>query len=353
MDDPAGSSTSVILTDRAGWKQQNLGDLAPAIPAESDAGKAEGHFNEAEALALAHHLRDLVDEPANGIRQGDIAILLRAKTRASLYVDALKQAGLTPYVVSGGGFWKTREAIELRALLSVIANPLDDNELLGALTSPACGLSTDALWLLRKAAGHRRPLWPALSALAGAAGPIAEAVDWLDKVPELDRERAVAFVDTVDSLRSRAVTLPLAELIEAAVSETGYDLANLTRDRSANGFATIRRAGSLAREYEAGEGRNLRGFLDWSRLSEELDSEAMAAPADEASDVVRVMTVHAAKGLQFKVTLCRTSAASATAPTNTRSSSAGRRTRTRRTSRSASASRASTAARSRPMTGAS
>ena len=301
-DDGAVASTTMILTDHDGWKPHDLGGLAPAIPAESDAGKAEGHFNEAEALALAHHLRELVDEPANGIRQGDIAILLRAKTRASLYVDALKQAGLTPYVVSGGGFWKTREAIELRALLSVIANPLDDNELLGALTSPACGLSTDALWLLRKAAGHRRPLWPALSALAGAAGPIAEAVDWLDKVPELDRERAVAFVDTVDSLRSRAVTLPLAELIEAAVTETGYDLANLTRDRSANGFATIRRAGSLAREYEAGEGRNLRGFLDWSRLSEELDSEAMAATADEASDVVRVMTVHAAKGLQFKVT---------------------------------------------------
>jgi len=296
------TSTSVILTDHDGWKPLNLGELAPAIPPEAEVGKEQDHFNEAEALALAHHLRDLVDDVGNGVRQGDIAILLRAKTRTRLYVNALKQAGLTPYVVSGGGFWKTREAIELRALLSVVANPLDDNQLLGALTSPACGLSTDALWLLRKTSGHRIPLWPALSALATGKNPEPEAAEWLEKVPDGDRERAGEFVDTVNSLRRRAAMLPLAELIEAAVTETGYDLANLLRDPSANGFASIRRAESLAREYEAAEGRSLRGFLEWSRLSEELDSEAAAATADEASDVVRVMTVHAAKGLQFKVT---------------------------------------------------
>ncbi len=296
------ASASVILTDHDGWKPLEMGELAPAIPPEAEVGKVQDHFNEAEALALAHHLRNLVEDPANDVRQGDIAILLRAKTRSQLYVNALKQVGLTPYVVSGGGFWKTREAIEVRALMSVVANPLDDNQLLGALTSPACGLSTDALWLLRKASAWGDPLWPALSALSTGDAPNPDGADWLEKVPHGDRDRAVTFVGTVNSLRRRVATLPLAELIEAAVTETGYDLANLVRDPSANGFAAVRRVQSLAREYEAAEGRSLRGFLDWSRLSEELDSEAAAATADEASDVVRVMTVHAAKGLQFKVT---------------------------------------------------
>jgi ATP-dependent exoDNAse (exonuclease V) beta subunit len=313
--DPAGSSTTVIMTDNLGWAEQDLGEIAPAIPAESDVGKPTDDRNEAEALALAHQLRDLVDDSTNGVRQGDIAILLRAKTRTDLYVQALLQVGLSPYVVSGGGFWKTREAVEVRALLSVIANPLDDNELLGALTSPACGLSTDTLWLIRKASDSYEPLWPALVKLAGneaggvadetgaeAGGADPEGADWLARVAEEDRERARRFVGTIDSLRNRAASMPLASLIEAAVTETGYDLANLLRDPSANGLATIRRAESLAREFEAGEGRNLRGFLDWSRLSEELDSEAAAATADESSDVVRLMTIHAAKGLQFKVT---------------------------------------------------
>ena len=300
--DGADSTTTLILTDRAGWKPLELGPLAPAIPPELDTGSKHGNFNEAEALAVAHHLRDLVEDPTTGIRQGDIAILLRAKTRRDLYVSALRQVGLTPYVVSGGGFWKTREAIEVRALLSVIANPLDDNQLLGALTSPACGLSTDALWLLRQASQPYKPLWPALSALATGEVSQLKGPDWLAQMPEGDREKGVRFVDTVNSLRRRQAGLPLAELVEAAVTETGYDLANLFRDRTADGLAAIRRVGSLAREFEAAEGRSLRGFLDWSRLSEELDSEAAAATADEASDVVRIMTVHAAKGLQFKVT---------------------------------------------------
>jgi ATP-dependent exoDNAse (exonuclease V) beta subunit len=300
--DPSGSSTTLILTDKLGWKEQDLGEMAPAIPAESGVGKEADHRNEAEALALAHHLRGLVENSSNGVRQGDIAILLRAKTRTELYVKALEQAGLNPYVVSGGGFWKTREAVEVRALLSVIANPLDDNELLGALTSPACGLSTDTLWLLRRASAPYEPLWPALKALAGEDAAGLEAAEWLEHVSEVDSQRAVGFVATINSLRGRASAMPLASLIEAAVTETGYDLANLLRDPSANGLATIRRAESLAREFEAGEGRNLRGFIDWSRLSEELDSEAAAATADEASDVIRLMTIHAAKGLQFKVT---------------------------------------------------
>ncbi|MEX1219531.1 MAG: UvrD-helicase domain-containing protein [Solirubrobacterales bacterium] len=301
-NDPSGSSTTLILTDHLGWREMELGEMAPAIPAESEVGKPADHRNEAEALALAHHLRDLVDDSTNEVCQGDIAILLRAKTRTDLYVKALEQAGLSPYVVSGGGFWKTREAVEVRALLSVIANPLDDNQLLGALTSPACGLSTDTLWLLRKASAPYQPLWPALATLADKDGAGVEDAQWLAHVPHMDRERATRFVSTIDSLRNRSSAMPLASLIEAAVTETGYDLANLLRDPSANGLATIRRAESLAREFEAGEGRNLRGFLDWSRLSEELDSEAAAATADEASDVVRLMTIHAAKGLQFKVT---------------------------------------------------
>ncbi|MCB0828063.1 MAG: UvrD-helicase domain-containing protein [Solirubrobacterales bacterium] len=305
-DQSAPASVSILLTGRNGWKPEDLGELAP--PGNPEVGKEQDHYNEAEALAVARHLRGLVDEEENGISQGDIAILLRAKTRTHLYVEALRQFGLTPYVVAGRGFWTTREAVELRALLAVIANPLDDNNLLGALTSPACGLSSDALWLLRRATPWNRPFWPTLASVARSTAlpghgyeTADDAAEWLEQIPDQDIAKAATFVEQTDSLRRRATIVPLDELIDEAATVTGYDLANLIRDPSGNGLATVRRAASLAREYEAAEGRTLRGFLDWASLSEQLDSEAAAATADEASDVVRIMTIHAAKGLEFKV----------------------------------------------------
>ncbi len=60
------ASASVILTDHDGWKSLEMGELAPAIPPEAEVGKVQDHFNEAEALALAHHLHDLVKDLANG-----------------------------------------------------------------------------------------------------------------------------------------------------------------------------------------------------------------------------------------------------------------------------------------------
>ena len=298
------SSNSLILTAHDGWKELDLGPLAPAIPAEEKIGKEQDHFNQAEALLVAHRLRELVDDPSNDIEQGDITILLRAKTRTDIYVSALGQVGLTPYVVAGSGFWKKPEAIELVSLLSTIANPLDENHLLGALTSPACAVSTDGLWLIRKASPKYGLLWPTIRALATPGSKVPDGTDEerLGLVPQVDRDRLKGFVATIDLLRDRRSSLPLDELTELAVTETGYDLAILHRDDTGNGLANVRRVESLAREFESANGRDPRAFLDWVALSEELDSEASVATADENSDVVRLMTVHAAKGLEFKVT---------------------------------------------------
>ncbi len=303
LPEEGATSSSLILTAHDGWKTLDLGPLAPAVPADQEIGKDQDHFNEAEALRVAHRLRDLVDDPGNDVQQGDITILLRAKTRTDIYVSALGQVGLTPYVVAGSGFWKKPEAIELVSLLSTVANPLDENNLLGALTSPACAVSTDALWLIRKGAPKYGALWPTIEALVtpGVEAPEGCRTDRLDLIPEKDLGRLKDFVSTVELLRDRRAALPLDELIELAVTETGYDLAILHRDDSGNGLANVRRVESLAREFESANGRDLRGFLDWTILSRDLDSEASVATTDENSDVVRLMTVHAAKGLEFKV----------------------------------------------------
>ena len=85
------------------------------------------------------------------------------------------------------------------------------------------------------------------------------------------------------------------------MTETGYDLAVLMRPAGEARYANVRKLARLAAEFEAREGRDLRGLLDFLGARAESDAEAQAATAAEGHDGVRIMTVHNAKGLEFGV----------------------------------------------------
>jgi ATP-dependent helicase/nuclease subunit A len=254
----------------------------------------------AEARALARRLRELVD--AGEARRGDIVVLLRAFTHVDAYEEALERAGLDPYVVGGRGYWSQQQVEDMLRLLSAIANPLDDEMLLGALACPAVGVSPDALWLLRRAATEGRHLWPLIAWRFGDSERVPEPVEetWLDQVPGEDAERLERFCSTLAGLRAAAPVVALDELVERTMTDFGYDLALLARRRGRGRMANVRKLIRLAREFEAHEGRDLRGFLV---AAEELtgrdEREGVAATQPEDHDGVRVMTVHAAKGLEF------------------------------------------------------
>jgi ATP-dependent helicase/nuclease subunit A len=226
---------------------------------------------------------------------------LRAFTHLDAYEDSLERAGLRPYVVGGRGYWSQQQVADVCSLLAVIANPLDDHALFGALASPACGVAPDTLWLLRKAAGKRRHVWPAVERAAGVGEAELPEPERLEGIPASERELLATFVAKIASLRERGPRLSLSGLIEAAVTETGYDLAVLTRPAGEARFANVRKMGRLASEFESREGRDLRGFLDFLAARAESDAEAQAATAAEGHDGVRIMTVHNAKGLEFGV----------------------------------------------------
>lgn len=296
-----GEEIEMLFTEHEGWAGFDLGPMSPAIDLnEHDAPATSGSY-EAEALLLAQHLKATLDR--TGISPADTVVLFRAKSRIPMFSEALTQVGLKPYVVGGSGFWDSREGMDLRCLLGVVANPLDDESLLGALAGPACGLSSDALLLISRADGSG-PMWPALVAFTGegdATGAPAPGADLAGILGEIDRARARRFVRAVRAIREKAATTPLGETVEATVVETGYDLANVIRDKDAGGLANLRRIASLASSYEKTQGRDLRGFLEWAELSASLDSEAAVATQEEESDVVRLMTVHKSKGLEFEL----------------------------------------------------
>jgi ATP-dependent exoDNAse (exonuclease V) beta subunit len=247
-----------------------------------------------------------------------MVVLLRAFTHLDAYEDSLERAGLRPYTIGGRGYWSQQQVADVCALLATIANPLDDQALFGALASPACGAAPDTLWLLRAAAGRRRHIWPALERAAHSPIPsrgssithdaaeeprkveLAEP-ERLEQIPASERELLRDFVRTIEGLRARAGRLSLAALIDAAIAATGYDLAILIRPSGEARFANIRKLMRLAGEFEAREGRDLRGLLDFLASRADADVEAEAASAIEGHDGVRIMTVHSAKGLEFGV----------------------------------------------------
>jgi ATP-dependent helicase/nuclease subunit A len=286
-----GPPVELLLTGRDGWDEEEI-ELEPAIDGHTPLNCL------AEARAVAARLRELSEQ---GVDRGEMVVLLRAFTHLDAYEDSLERAGLRPYVVGGRGYWSQQQVSDVCALLATIANPLDDQALFGALASPTCGAAPDTLWLLRAATGKRRHVWPALERAVGAGEAELAAPERLQQIPASEIELLSRFVATLTGLRERGPRLPLAGLIEAATTETGYDLAVLMRPAGEARFANVRKLMRLAAEFEAREGRDLRGLLDFLAARAESDAEAQAATAAEGHDGVRIMTVHNAKGLEFGV----------------------------------------------------
>ncbi|MEX2196024.1 MAG: UvrD-helicase domain-containing protein [Thermoleophilaceae bacterium] len=286
-----GPAVEVLLTERDGWEEE--GELAGVSPDE----QAQS-WRVAEARFLAARLREHADE---GFPRGHMVVLLRAFTYVEAYERALDEQGLSPYVVGGRGYWSRQQVNDLRQLLGAIANPLDELALFGSLASPACGVRPDTLWLLKRAAGGRRA-WTALRALYGPGDQELEigAPELAEHIPADDAERLRVFCATLLELRDAGPALGLEGLIERAIADTGYDLALLMRSEGRRRMANVRKLMRLARDYEAAEGPDLRGFLDFVDSEREIRArEGEAALQAEDHDGVRIMTVHGAKGLEF------------------------------------------------------
>jgi len=286
-----GPAVELLLTGREGWDDGEI-RLDPATDARTPANQL------AEARFLAARLRELADQ---GVERGAMVVLLRSFTRLDAHEDSLERAGLRPYVVGGRGYWSQQQVADVCTLLATIANPLDDQALLGALASPACGVAPDTLWLLRAAAGRGRHLWPAVEQATGLGEDEDADRARLEAIPDTELELLRGFAETLRDLRRRATSLSLPGLIDAAVTETGYDLAVLMRPAGEARFANVRKLMRLAADFESAEGRDLRGLLDFLAARADADADAQAATAVEGHDGVRIMTIHSAKGLEFDV----------------------------------------------------
>jgi len=251
-----------------------------------------------EARWLARHLRRLIaagrlvrDRETGAVRPvraGDVALLFRAMTDVAPYETALRDEGLDYYTVGGSAFYVQQEINDLINVLSAIEDPYDAVGLAGALRGPFFGLSDDGLY------------W-----LATARRDITEGVSVADEIAGLsgmDRDRALRARRLLERWRGLKDRLPMAALIDRVLEESGYEAALLAEPFGDRKRANARKLVRMARDYDRQGGFTLAQFVAGLRAQlRDPSREEQAATTDETGDCVRLMSVHAAKGLEFPV----------------------------------------------------
>ena len=247
------------------------------------------HWRRAEARHIAARVRQLVD--VGEATAGEIVLLFAAGTDAEWYEEELRKAGLDTYRATGRGYFGQQQVVDLLAYLRLLHNRYDDEALVTVLASPLVGLSNDALVLLRRAA-PRRPLFQPFE--RGLPGDLSER----------DRHLCRAFLQRYERLAGAANGLSLERLCERIVSDHDYDLAVLAQWDGRRRYANMRKLARLARSYEDLRGRDIEGFVRFVREQEAVGARELEAVAEEEDgDAVRLLTIHSAKGLEFKVVI--------------------------------------------------
>ncbi|MBM3677404.1 MAG: hypothetical protein FJW96_05900 [Actinobacteria bacterium] len=245
------------------------------------------HWRRGEARHIARRIRELVDTGA--ATPGEIVLLFAAGTDAEWYEEELRRLDLATFRSTGRGYFGQQQVADLLAYLRLLQNRYDDEALTSVLASPLVGVSNDALVSIRRAAS-RRPLF---SGIERALPPDLAAED-----VRLIR----AFKQRYERLVVLSQRAGLERLCEQILVEHDYDLAVLTRWDGRRRYANLRKLARLARSYEALRGRDIEGFVRFVRDQEALGSKELEAMAEEeGAEAVRLLTIHAAKGLEFKV----------------------------------------------------
>ncbi len=228
-------------------------------------------------------VRDKQSGVRRPIRPADIAILFRSRASHHEFEEALEARRIPSYVYNGLGFFEAGEVRDVVALLRFLAEPSSDLRAAAFLRSRLVRLSDPGL----------QRLAPALAAaLTGRALPPSAARLDAEDAAVLGRVRAslAGWLDLADRI-------PPAELLDRVLAESAY-AHEIRGSRAAAARENIKKIRSLVRRLQNS------GYLTLARLADHLDRLSAGDESNaviDAVDAVNLMTVHAAKGLEFPV----------------------------------------------------
>jgi ATP-dependent helicase/nuclease subunit A len=288
-----------------------------------DDPKAEQTSRALDAEQLARRIVSLVEPDAGGDRAkySDIALLFRAMTHVQTYESVFRRANIPYQTVLGRGFYEREEITDLIQLLRFLDNKTDELALAAVLRSPLCGISDNALLALRCA--------PWLDELDTDTADLLRHFTQTRKLYlALLRHRDIAYIsddehvlldraaDMIKGLIARQHHYALSQLLRFAVAKSEYETVVAATFDGAQRLANVQRLFTLAERFEGSGAHLIRDFVRYVEEFEAIGSRESEGQIDEATNAVRLMTIHQAKGLEFPIVIIPDLQRSAKPPDN-------------------------------------
>jgi DNA helicase-2/ATP-dependent DNA helicase PcrA len=266
------------------WTENPSGELVTLFEAFDEREEAQFVLREVERLNAA------------GTRMGDIAILYRTNAQSRAVEDVFVRYGMPYRLVGGTRFYERKEVKDVLAYLRLVANPYDAVSLQRVVNVPARGIGAkSSAELGRWARSLGVSAYEALRLAAGLG--LDGGLEPATSIPFAARAREAlrGFLLLLEGLRELRDSVPLPELLNQLFERSGY--ASYLRDGSEEGeerWANVVELRNKARDYEDLEPDvALQRFLEDVSLVQDVDT------LDAESDAVTLITLHAAKGLEF------------------------------------------------------
>lgn len=338
LADGAASDASETGERAASRKQTVAGENEPA----------ELSVKEQEAYGVAAQIKTLLrefqvtDKETGTLRRAafrDIVILLRSLSGwDEVFKRVLEQEGIPVHVTSRTGYFAAQEVQELLHFLRILDNPLQDIPLYGVLHTYLGGFTEEEIALVRAACPRKKYLYDALVVCAGRGATDAANTNVPDETPagskaaedgkKADREgdesenavvreqtdgltdkvdkelcgKIAVFLDKISSYRAMSVYLSVHELLQVILRETGYLHYVAAKPEGSRRRANVEMLLVKAADYEKTSYFGLYHFLRYMEQLEKYEVDyGEASMQDENADVVRIMSIHKSKGLEFPV----------------------------------------------------
>lgn len=242
---------------------------------------------EREATLIARYITDKVQN--KGESYSDFAILMQAtKGRAPVFEKVLKEYGIPVYTEASDSYLNSADISTVISLLRIIDNPLQDVPLLAVLLSPIFAFTPDEISQIRiderKSGRHSTSLYSAI----------------LNAEADGD-EKCADFLKRLRLYRRLAVSLPAGELIRKIYSDTLYPDIVCAMPNGTQRTANLHLFNTYADNFDQTNSFGISSFVRYlDKLMENDVDPASASTFSENANVVRIMTIHKSKGLEFK-----------------------------------------------------
>lgn len=321
-----GNESELILVEKPGEAGEPKGRSNTLLSVQTE---TRPNARQAEAMAIAAKIRELrreftvTDREDGRLRPAeysDMVILLRATSGwDEEFKTVLEEEGIPVYITSRSGYFGATEVQELLQLLRVLDNPRQDIPLFGVMKSVFGGFTEEEIALIRSG-GRKCTLYEAAELFAAGEAEDAEsakeaetskvAKEAEDAGEALEgqehralRERTAAFLHGIGEYRRCTIYMPVRELLTKLI--TDFDYLNYVTALPAGGKrrANVEMLLTRASDFEKTSYFGLFHFIRYMEQLEKYDVDyGEAELLDENANVVRIMSIHKSKGLEFPIT---------------------------------------------------